>query len=110
MKQLVCLLVLTNSLYAAQSSPFKSDAINSQHLSWYVLLLLVAFFLLIFFLFYKHKGILSQSKKNAALTCIGRHGKTTVFAIEYKGQHFLLAENQQALSFCPVREISREEA
>jgi flagellar biogenesis protein FliO len=98
MYQLVtALCLLTYSLLAQAALQFKNDIGTSTHWLPYIGVLLILLTVSLFLAKYSSKNRSKNSKANI-LETIPIHYKTKAYVIEYQGQRFLIADNQNAIA------------
>lgn len=100
---LITQLLLATPLYAENTLSFKKEGLNSLHWMPYLTVLSV---LLIVLMLLAQKAKAS-GKINRACQVIEKipvHHKTQLYVIDYQGQRFLIADNQNALAIHPLTE------
>lgn len=90
---------LSFNVCAEHSLPFKKE-ISTNHLFSYLLVLGILF-LTLFFLAKKSKKLINTNQCQI-LERIPIHHKTKVYILDYQGQRFLIADNQNALAIQPL--------
>lgn len=98
------LLMLMNPVFAQETISFKKELTATGPWYPYVLVFLVLLVVLFILAHYLKKTPGTHSK-SYILKRIAAHHKTSVYVIDYQGQQFLLAENQNALALHPLNEI-----
>lgn len=82
---------------------FKQDPMSNIHWFPYIVVLVVLFVVLVF-LAKRPKGLIKTPSKCRVIEQIPIHHKTKIFVIDYQGQKFLIADNQNALAIHPLKE------
>ncbi|MDR3443418.1 MAG: hypothetical protein P4L65_10450 [Legionella sp.] len=95
------MICLSSSLHADSALGFKKDLVSQVHWTPYLLGLGFLFVALIV-LAKKSKGFIKTNAQCQLIESIFIHYKTKVHVIEYHGQRFLIADNQQALAIHPL--------
>lgn len=95
------MIFLSDSLHAGSALGFKKDLVSQVHWAPYLLGLGFLFIALIV-LAKKSKGFIKTNSQCQLIESIPIHYKTKVHVIEYQGQRFLIADNQQALAIHPL--------
>ena len=98
-------IFLSGSLHADSALGFKKDLVSQVHWGPYLLGLGFLFVALIV-LAKKSKGFIKTNAQCKLIESIPIHYKTKVHVIEYQGQRFLIADNQQALA---IHSLHKEE-
>jgi flagellar biogenesis protein FliO len=101
MIRLGILLLFSNSLWAQESLGFKKELVSDIHWTPYVLVLVILFSIL--FILAKY----SKKSAGSGVSCkviekITVHHKTRIYIIDYKGQNFLIADNQNSVAIQPL--------
>ncbi|MFI4962597.1 MAG: hypothetical protein ACHP6H_01925 [Legionellales bacterium] len=104
MRRILILLctVIAHPLFAEQSFVFKKEVVNNHHWLAYGLVFLVLLAALLV-LTKKSKTLLKKPIQSSVLELLPLGQKTKVYVIEYQGQQFLVADNQQALAIHSVQ-------
>ncbi|MDR3501302.1 MAG: hypothetical protein P4L79_01805 [Legionella sp.] len=97
-------LLITPALYAQSTLTFKQDPINQLHWVPYLVVLLILL-LVLSFLAKRSKGLVKKPTQGQLIEKILVHHKMQVYIIDYQGQRFLIADNQNALAIHPVQEV-----
>lgn len=100
MKRAITLLVcyaITHLSYAGEPILFKKEPAIHPHWLSYGFVLLILFITLII-LAKKTKSRTNSSPQGKIIETLFLHQKTKAYVIDYKGQQFLIAENQNALA------------
>lgn len=102
------LFFLINPLMAEEAITFKKELVTSTHWLSYGLVLLVLISFL--FLFAKNtKKVLGTSTQLKVLERIAIHHKTRVYVLDYQGQQFLLADNQNSVTIQALHETNTDD-
>lgn len=91
------LCLLTYSLSAQATVQFKSEVGTSTHWLAYTSVLIILLVIVLLLGKYSKKNRLTSSKAHL-LETITIHYKTKAYVIEYQGQRFLIADNQNAIA------------
>lgn len=100
---LLCLLI-SPALHAQSTLTFKQDPINNIHWLPYLVVLLILLMVL-FLLAKRSKGLVKNPIQGKIIEKIPVHHKMQVYILDYQGQRFLIADNQNALAIHPVQEV-----
>ncbi|KTD51325.1 flagellar biosynthetic protein FliO [Legionella quateirensis] len=100
---LLILISWINPLLANQPVVFKKELVTNTHWSPYVLILFVLLAVLFILAQYSKKSKTTSSKCKV-IEQVSVHNKTKIFVIDYQGQQFLLADNQNALTLLPLQD------
>ncbi|MFJ1268022.1 hypothetical protein ACD661_05595 [Legionella lytica] len=98
-----CLLI-SPALHTQNTLTFKQDPINNIHWIPYLVVLLILLIVL-FFLAKRSKGLVKKTTHGQIIEKISVHHKMQVYVLDYQGQRFLIADNQNALAIHPVQEV-----
>lgn len=92
---------LSSTVHAESTLAFKKEPLSTVH--WFPYLLVLTLLLVaLLMLAKKSKSISKHSSKNLIIEKIPINQKTQVYVLEYQGQRFLIADNQNALAIHPL--------
>lgn len=101
--QSTVLLFLSSVLHAQSTLAFKKEPLSTVH--WFPYLLVLAILLVaLLVLAKKSKGLTKNNGKNLIIEKIPINHKTQIYVLDYQGQRFLIADNQNALAIHPLHE------
>ncbi len=101
--QATVLFFLSGALHAQSTFAFKKEPLSTVH--WFPYLLVLAILLVaLLALAKKSKGLIKNNGKNQIIEKIPINQKTQVYVLDYQGQRFLIADNQNALAIHPLHE------
>jgi len=89
--------------YSQSALGFKPDPVHSIHWTPYLITLGILFMFLLF-LAKKSKRLVKTNSQCQLIEKIPLHHKTQAYVVDYQGQRFLIAENQNALAIHPLQE------
>ncbi|CAM4394499.1 MAG: hypothetical protein LEGION0403_FIIPPAGN_00791 [Legionella sp.] len=97
-------LLISPALHAQNTLTFKQDPINNIHWIPYLVILLILLIVLSFFA-KRSKGLVKKNTQGQVIEKIPVHHKMHVYILDYQGQRFLIADNQNSLAIHPVQEV-----
>ena len=89
--------LLTYSLLGQAALQFKNEVVSSTHWLPYASVLVILLAVLLVLSKYSNKNRITNAKANL-LETIPIHYKTKAYVIEFQGQRFLIADNQNAIA------------
>ncbi|WP_058535523.1 hypothetical protein [Legionella saoudiensis] len=96
-------LLVSPVLHAQSTLPFKEDPIN--HIHWIPYLAVLLILLIVLSIIAKRsKGLVKKVSQGQLIEKIPIHHKMQVYILDYQGQRFLIADNQNSLAIHPVQE------
>ena len=98
------LFFLSSTVQAESALTFKQESLDNAHCFLYIIVI-SSLFALLFFLAKKSTRLMNTSPKCQIIEKIRIHHKTSAYIIDYRGQHFLIADNQNALAIHPLHVI-----
>lgn len=99
------LFFLTNSILASEAIIFKKELVSNTHWFPYGLVMIVLI-IVVLILAKNSKKINSTPPKCKVIERIAVQHKTKVYVIDYQGQKFLVADNQNSLAIHALQERS----
>jgi hypothetical protein len=97
-------LLISPALHAQNTLTFKQDPITQIHWIPYLVVLLILLIVLSL-LAKRAKGLVKKPTQCQLIEKISVHHKMQVYILDYQGQRFLIADNQNALAIHPVQEV-----
>ncbi|WP_133135603.1 hypothetical protein [Legionella rowbothamii] len=97
-------LLIAPALHAQNTLAFKQDPIAQIHWIPYLVVLLILLVILSF-LAKRSKGLVKKPTQYQLIEKISVHHKMQVYILDYQGQRFLIADNQNALAIHPIQEV-----
>lgn len=107
MRQVIAfvLIFLVNPLLAQEAIIFKKELVETAH--WFPYgLVLIALIAAVLMLAKNSKKIISKQSQCKVIEKIAIHHKTKIYVIDYQGQRFLVADNQNSLAIQALQETS----
>jgi flagellar biogenesis protein FliO len=88
----------------AEGTLFKQDPMNTIH--WFPYIVILGILFVVLFVLAKKSKVLVKTNSNCQIIeKIPVHHKTQVYVINYQGQRFLIADNQNALAIHSLQEV-----
>jgi len=100
------LLFLANPLFAENTLVFKKELLSN--INWFPYsMILVVLFAAVLFLAKNSKRLIRPNPDCQVIEKIMLRHKTNIYIIDYQGQRFLIAENQNALAINPLQGLTK---